>query len=333
MRKLLMWFGVILLVLVIVYLVGPRPATPQLNAQLPVLQQNLATLEKTLAESEAKVPNLKPDNQARIVWFDTTQKKKTPYSVVYLHGFSASYREGYPVIADFAMRYGCNAVWNRMPGHGIADEDAYLEITPEKMLESARQAVAIGQAIGDKVIIIATSTGGALAYYLASENPQIHALITYSPLIDFYESALNIMDKPWGLQLSRLVMGGKYQIAPKSSTKVKQYWSTKYRLEGAVALKSLIAAIAKPAIFSKVKQPVFLGYYYKDEAQQDKLVSVKAMQEMFKQLGTAPNLKREKAFPNVRNHVIASELMSKDVAGVRQETFRFAEEILGLKKR
>ena len=80
--------------------------------------------------------------------------------------------------------------------------------------------------------------------------------------------------------------------------------------------------------FQRVKQPVLCLYYYKDEMNQDKVVKVKATQEMMQQLGTADSLKRSVAMPNTGNHVLASPILSKDVAGVENETRRFLQEVM-----
>ena len=40
---------------------------------------------------------IKPDNQARIIWADSSKKEKTKIAFLYLHGFSASQAEGDPV--------------------------------------------------------------------------------------------------------------------------------------------------------------------------------------------------------------------------------------------
>lgn len=81
-----------LIVLSIVYLLGPHPATPFYSKQLPELPTSFVALEQYVQQQESKHP-IKKDNQAEIVWYDTTKKAKTPYSIVYLHGFSASKTE------------------------------------------------------------------------------------------------------------------------------------------------------------------------------------------------------------------------------------------------
>ena len=78
-----------------------------------------------------------------------------------------------------------------------------------------------------------------------------------------------------------------------------------------------------PDEFAKVKQPLFMGYYYKNDEDQDKVVSVAAMLEMYDQLGTLPAKKQKTAFPAAGEHVIASHFTSRDLKGVYQATEQF----------
>jgi hypothetical protein len=82
--------------------------------------------------------------------------------------------------------------------------------------------------------------------------------------------------------------------------------------------------------FNKVKQPTLLLYYYKNEKEQDHVVSVKALQEMFSQLGTPEKVKRETAIPNAGDHVIGGAIVSKDIESVKKENEKFATEILNM---
>ncbi|MEJ0057828.1 MAG: alpha/beta hydrolase [Bacteroidota bacterium] len=126
---------------------------------------------------------LKIDNEARITWADSS-KQKTEYSVIYIHGFSASQGEGDPVHKDFAKAFGCNLYLARMADHGIDTTEQLLYFTPDRYWQSSKEALAIGKAIGEKVIIISTSTGGTTALVLAAEYPQdVFALINMSPNI------------------------------------------------------------------------------------------------------------------------------------------------------
>jgi pimeloyl-ACP methyl ester carboxylesterase len=329
MKNLLKWLGIILVILTAVILLGPRPAVSKLDATLPLLNQNLAALEREIRTLEAS-GRVKPDNEARIVWYDSLRKEKTPYSIVYLHGFGASQAEGAPVHTDLARRFGCNLYLARLQDHGIKGGEAFAELTPENYLETAKQAVSIGKLLGDSVIVIGTSTGGAFALYLAAHNPDIKSVIVYSPLIDFYSQAAVLLDKPWGLQLSRMVNGSDYVQYNRGDSLQERYWLSKYRVEGLVTLASFIHQTMTPETFARVKCPVFLGYYYKNEEEQDNIVSVPAMRRMYEQLGTPEQYKRQVAFPDAGHHVIASYIRSRDWQGVRDETALYLEEVLGL---
>ena len=82
----------------------------------------------------------------------------------------------------------------------------------------------------------------------------------------------------------------------------------------------------------KIKQPVLVLYYYKDEEHQDAVVKVSAMKRMFIQLGTPDSLKRMLPVPNAGNHVIGSYIKSKDVETVLKECEKFTVEVLRLNK-
>ncbi len=327
--KFLRWFSFIIAIVLAVYFLGPSTSKPNLNTTLPQVNSNLTQIEQEIIQSEQK-QNIKPGNQAQIVWANDSLKQKTEYCLVYLHGFSASEKEGAPIHTEFAKRYGFNLYLARLYGHGLNTNEALLDLTPENYMESAKQAIAIGEQLGKKVIVMSTSTGGTQALYLASEHPEIAALILYSPNVQLYDPTAVLLTKPWGLQIARMVLGGNYREKEESDS-IKMYWYSKYRIEGIVNMQAMLEATMNQTVFSKIKQPVFLGYYYKDEEQQDKTVSVKRMLEMFDQLETAENQKRKIAFPEAGAHVIASPLCSHSVNEVRNETFRFAEEILGLK--
>ena len=80
--------------------------------------------------------------------------------------------------------------------------------------------------------------------------------------------------------------------------------------------------------FEKVKQPVLLLYYYRDQIHQDSVVKVSAMLNMFDELGTPGILKRKKDLPNAGNHVLSSPIKSHDVGGVQSEIEKFMIEVL-----
>ncbi len=328
--KFLKWLGIILLVLIVVYFLGPHPSAPKYTNQLPSVPAAAAALEHYINTGEAK-HKLKPDNEARILWLNDSVKEKTEYAVVYLHGFSASQEEGDPVHYEFAQKFGCNLFLSRLDAHGIDTTEPLATFTAEGVWNSAKEAYAIGKQLGKKVIIMATSTGGTLALKLAAEYPEIAGLILLSPNIAINDPNAWLLNNHWGLQIAHLVKG-KYNTAKDTTATYAQYWNNKYRMEGTVQLEELIETTMKESLFKKVKQPTLMLYYFKDKDHQDKVVKVSAMKRMFTQLGTAVNLKREQAIPEAGDHVIGSYVKSKDIQSVEEACEKFAIEILKMKE-
>ena len=82
------------MILVIIYMLGPKVKTQELTIAYPDIPMDAQGLEQYLQNREDTVKGLKPGNEAYILWADSITKKKTPYSIVYIHGFGASPMEG-----------------------------------------------------------------------------------------------------------------------------------------------------------------------------------------------------------------------------------------------
>lgn len=332
-RAILITFPILLILGI--YFLGPEPARPVWEKTLPVVPNDPVELEKYVAAREAR-HKLKPDNEARIVWADST-KGKTPYSVVYLHGFSASQEEGNPVHRDFAKEFGCNLYLARLSDHGVDTTEQLLNFTPDRFWETGKEALSIGKALGDKVILMSTSTGGTIALILAAEYPRdVEALINLSPNIAIANPLAFISNDPWGVQIARLVFHGKYdtrKAKPGRDMKlVNQYWNDRYRLEAVTQLEEMLEDKMNASTFLKIKQPSLSLYYYKNEAEQDSTVSVRAIIEMNQLLSTPDSLKAAIAIPGAGDHVIGSYITSKDIPAVEREVEKFAMEKLHLRR-
>lgn len=331
MKKFLKWFAVIIIVVVVAYGVGPKPHKPDFKIQEITLPASLSDLEKQINDSEKSVKGLKPDNQARIVWADTTKKEKTKVAILYLHGLLASQGEGAPVHTDLAKKYNANLYLARLSEHGIDRGDSSLiSLTADNLEASAERAFEIAKKLGDEVVVIGTSTGAVLALFLTSRHPEIKAIALYSPCIKLYNPTATLLNKPWGLQIGRMASGGLVISDSAESKEHANYWTLKYRVEAVVALVNLYSNTMKPEVFSKIKCPVFMAYYYKNEEEQDKTADVPSMLKMFDELATPEELKVKMAFPESGKHVIASKIRSGDWQGVERETDKFLKEIVKL---
>lgn len=332
MKKIIRFLVWLILIAVVIYLMGPKPPQVELNRDLPSISASIGNIEDYVKRNDEGL-NLKPDHESRIIWSNDSIKERTAYSLLYLHGFSASWYEGYPANIEFAKYFGCNAYFPRLASHGIETEDALVDMTPDRLWESAKEALMVSRTLGRKVIIMSTSTGGTLALKLASDFPEyVDGLILYSPNIRINNNSAWLLSKPWGLQIGKKVNDGDFrEIENEFGDDYCKYWYCKYRMEATVFLQQLVEETMKKTTWKNVNEPVFLGYYYKDEANQDDVVKVDAMLKMYENLGTPDDLKVKVAFPEAKNHVIANELLSSSYKEVLTETIKFGEEVLSLK--
>ncbi len=319
-----------ILLLIATFALGPRPQFKQIKAEKASITTPLADLEGFIADRESKVKNLKPNNESRFYWADSV--RKTPYAIVYLHGFSASPMEGDPMHREIAARYGCNLYVPRLFSHGLTEPDALEGYTPQKLLESAEEALAIGHEIGDKVILMSCSTGGTLSIYLSAQHPElVEAQLLFSPNIAIANPTAGMATGPWGRELVTSMIGERRELtSEEENDPTNQYWSRSYSVEALIALQSLLDQAMTDETWAGVKQPYLLACYYKDEENQDPVVSVEAMREFHQSTGTAEGEKRFVELDDVSDHVFLSDLKNDDLTSVRNASFSFMEEVLGL---
>ncbi|MDY0903499.1 alpha/beta hydrolase [Pedobacter sp. CFBP9032] len=307
------------------YLLGPKPKKPMYDTSLASVP-DIQDLDDYVSAME-KANKLKPGNEAEIVWADSSHQQ-TEYAVVYLHGFSASKMEGNPVHLNLAKALNANLYLARLADHGVDTVAPMQYFTADRLWETSKQAYAIGQKLGKKVILVGTSTGGTAALKLASTYPKINSLILMSPNVAINDRNAWLLNDPWGLQIARRVLGSDERTVDGRTAVYKKYWYTSYRIESLVELQEFVESTMNKSVFEKVKQPVLLLYYFKNELEQDPVVRVDAMLKMFNDLGTPDDLKRKVAIPNAGNHVLGSYLTSKDLPSVEIAINSFLESVL-----
>lgn len=307
------------------YLAGPRPKKPLYNEE-PIKVPDLKDLDNYVKTIESS-HKLKPGNEAEIVWADSSHRQ-TEYAIVYLHGFSASKMEGNPIHLNLAKKLNANLYLARLADHGIDTISPMQYFTADKLWETSKQAYSIGKKLGKKVILIGTSTGGTVALKLAATYPEINSLILLSPNVAINDKNAWLLNDPWGLQIARKVVGGDERKVDGRTEEYKKYWYTNYRLESLVELQEFIESTMLKSTYEKVKQPVLMLYFYKNELEQDPVVRVDAMLKMFNQLGTPIDLKQKIAIPNGGNHVLGSSITSKDLPSVETAIDIFVGNVL-----
>ncbi|MGB3554791.1 MAG: alpha/beta fold hydrolase, partial [Jannaschia sp.] len=124
-------------------------------------------LDGWLADREGQVPGLEPAAAKRILWAGLPGRR-TDLVLVYLHGFSATSWELRPVPDRIGAALGANVFLTRLAGHGI-DGTALAEARAGDWIEDLAEAMAIARRLGDRIVVIGTSTGGTLAGLLAAD--------------------------------------------------------------------------------------------------------------------------------------------------------------------
>lgn len=330
MKKFLIGLLVVLGILILVYFLGPTPPTPIYSMDFPNVPEK-ENIEAYVAERESH-HQLRANNQAKFIWADSA-KSNTEFVFLYLHGFSASEMEGNPVNRNVPAYFGANTYLARIFAHGHDTTNALINYTPETAWESAKEALAIAEKLGDKVIIMSTSTGGTLAYYLAAKYPKkVHALINLSPNVRIADPSARILNDPWGYQILKMVMGGEQRIVQHPQPEAKLYWDTIYHINSLVNLEELMETTMTEETFKTVKAPTLTLYYYKNEEEQDQVVDVSVFPKVHEQLGTPENMKVSKALATPGNHVIASSIKSNDWQTVQNEIIQFLETKLAMQK-
>ncbi|TVQ39083.1 MAG: alpha/beta fold hydrolase [Spirochaetaceae bacterium] len=230
----------VITVLGIVYLLGPRLrfSTGTTTPQLP---GSLAELVEWLAWREAQYADIVEGTQKEIVWRQAGAPSRSCYAVVYVHGFSASRREIDPFPQLVADALNANLFYTRLCGHGSTDPDAMGRALPSQWYQDALEALAVGRAIGERIVLVATSTGATLSTALAERfSDQIHALVAVSPNYGPATRIAWLTAGPWGVQLARLLLPN-YLNWESSSELHERFWTTRYPGTAIPALMSLVA--------------------------------------------------------------------------------------------
>ncbi|MFD2516354.1 alpha/beta hydrolase [Salinimicrobium flavum] len=322
MKKRYLIPALIFIVLVITYFLGPKPPDPEYGTTFPNLPENLEQLESYIEKRENRLP-LRKDNHARILW-QQQEPEVTEYSLVYLHGFGGSSRDGYPVNVQIADSLGANLYLSRWAGHGMVAEEALEDFSAEAAWRSAKEALAIGEKIGKKVILMSTSTGGTLAFKLAATYPdKVHGLINLSPYIEDEVDGAFLLNSHWGYELAHLVSFGDHMKIQHEKEIAAQYFDTIYPSKALVDLQVLISSVTTKETFQKVNCPVLTLYYYENFLKEDEHVEVEVYPEVYELLGTPDSLKKMVRLVEPKTHFLGSDIKSDNTEVVVKEIVEF----------
>jgi len=235
------------------YLLGPRVAT---DTTLTFREASIgADPDAYLAASEAKVANIRPGLAKEIIWAYPASRAKTPLSIVYIHGFSASKGEVRPLPDKVAAALGANLFFTRLAGHG-QDNAAMGEAGLNAWVNETAEALAIGRAIGEKVIVVATSTGGSLAAWALAQPDlakDVAAAVLISPNFGVQASGAGLLTGPWGPQLAELLIGKERGFEPANDLQ-RHLWTWRYPTRATLPMAAIVK-LARAQSYARVTIP------------------------------------------------------------------------------
>jgi alpha-beta hydrolase superfamily lysophospholipase len=257
-----------------------RPAALAAPSGLYELRAEPRDLPALLAAGEAAVDashGIIPGAEKRIRWA-AAPGARTAYAVIYLHGFSATRQEIAPVPEQLAGAPGANLFETRLAGHGV-ERGALAGIRAEQWLRDGEEALAIGAALGERLILMGTSTGATLALALA-RHPQfaaVESLVLLSPNFGPAAAGAGVATGPFGPQLVRLAGGEERSWEPANAQQAR-YWTTRYPNAAVVEMMRLVDLAAKLNAQARVERAVLV--YSED----DQVVSVPKFKAAFEAL-------------------------------------------------
>ena len=262
-------------------------------------------LDAYLAKREANTPNLRADLGREIIWAFPASKAKTPISVVYVHGFSASKGEVRPLPDLVAKALGANLYYTRLAGHG-QDGAAMGAATVNDWVNDYAEAMAIGRAVGERVLIISTSMGGGLTTWGLSEpalSENVMGAVFISPNYGVQAAGSELLTGPWGKQLANLIVGKERSFKPENELH-GTLWTPTYPTDAVIPMAGLTAlAVAQPV--EQIKTPAFFIY-----SKTDKVIKPELVETIEARWGGPKQILAVEKNDDPYSHVIAGDALS-----------------------
>jgi len=291
------WF-IASLMLIALLLLGLAPAmTPdRLTFEPPAVAASLPLQDND--------PSVIPGTEERISWHHDDQRR-TPWAVVAVHGFSATRQETAPLAEMVASSLKANLFEARLSAHGI-NKAPMTGASAEDWLSDTARALALGAALGERIIVIGTSTGATLAMSLLDHDlmQPVDTLVLISPNFAPNDANAQWLTRPYGPKIAELVTGKTHSWQPHNEQQAK-YWSTTYPTSAVVEMMRTVDR-ANAALPKTIPQRLLLFY-----SPEDKVVSPAATLAAVELIDA-----RDKHIVAVRDpgdpshHVLAGDILS-----------------------
>jgi esterase/lipase len=311
----------LVLVLAALFFLGPvnefGPDTPANREASP---SSLDALDNWLQNSESRFENLRPGTEKGVVWA-APDKQKTTWSVVYIHGFSASRLETAPLADQVAKALGANLFYTRLSGHGLSGQ-AMGEATVQDWMADTLEAVRIGATLGDRVLVISCSTGSTLSTWLGT-TPQasaVNAFVFISPNYGLKNKMSELINGPWGQHIATAVSGDTIRYE-QTDPREMAGWTGTYPTKAIFPMMALVKKVRESDL-STFQTPVFVLYSAADQT-----VDPEQIKATFARLGSTKKTIDAVTYSQSKGqHVLAGDIRDPEsVAPMAESIIKWTE--------
>lgn len=307
----------------LLYALGPRTAIDTTIIFDPMLIGE--DLDAYLADSEAAYADIRVDVHKQIVWADPETRERTPLSIVYIHGFSASPGEMRPLPDMVAGHFGANLFLTRLAGHGRGG-DAMAEASVNDWINDLAEAIAVARLLGERIVLMGTSTGATLIVWGAAQPAlmeNVAALALISPNFGVNARGFGLLTLPWGSAIAERVIGERYGFRTLNALHAR-YWTSDYPTRALMPMAALVE-LARSTEIHNIQIPALFIY-----SPHDAVVRTDRTEEIIARWGAAVEVEHIAESGDPLNHVIAGEALSPETtSAVAQIITRHLLQFLG----
>lgn len=291
----------------LLWVVGPYEPVP-LGAAFDAARLE-AGVSDYLAAQEARFDDITPGVEKRVIWRPGHEERRTPVSILYVHGFSATSQEIRPVPDLVAEALDANLVYTRLRGHGRRGA-AMAEAGVGDWMADLAEGLAVARAVGERVAVIATSTGATLAA-VALQDPQmserVDAAVFISPNFGINDPAAVLLTLPGARYWVPLAAGRQRAFAPHNDGQAR-YWTTAYPTVALMPMAALVRRAAR-LDYSAVRVPAL--FWLSDD---DQVVRPDISRKIAARWGGEARVQTVRPGPrdDPHAHVIAGDILSPD---------------------
>ena len=136
--------------------------------------------------------------------------------------------------------FGPGVFETRLTGHGHTQQPM-AGATAESWIDDAATALAIGEALGDRLVVLSTSTGGTLSLAMLGKPAManVDTLAMISPNLMPADPAARWLTRPLGPLLARLMVGETRSWTAHNERQAR-YWTTTYPTAAVVEVMRLV---------------------------------------------------------------------------------------------